>query len=472
MIKETIEKIKQGRLKSARVVEESLKKARQGQSRYNSYITILDEKAMQRADYIDDCVKKGEDPGPLAGIPVAVKDNMLYRGTPMTCASEMLRNYISPYTATAVKKLLEAGAVIVAKTNMDEFAMGSSGETSAFGPVRNPIDTERIPGGSSSGSAAAVAAGEVMGALGSDTGGSVRQPASMCGVVGLKPTYGMVSRYGLSAFASSLDQIGPLTGKVEDAARILKVIAGFDQKDSTSVDIGVSDYVKDVDKGVDGLKVGIPKEYMGEGLSGEVRQRVENTAQKLERKGARIREISLKSAEYAVAVYYIIGPAEASANLARYDGIRYGLRPGNSKNLKEQYKKARKEGFGAEVKRRIMLGTYVLSSGYYDEYYSKAQRVRKLIKEDFDEAFSGVDLILSPTTPTTAFKLGEKSDDLIGMYMSDVYTVSCNLAGIPAISVPAGKDSAGLPIGCQLISPSFGEALLFRGARQIEKFYE
>jgi aspartyl-tRNA(Asn)/glutamyl-tRNA(Gln) amidotransferase subunit A len=354
---------------------------------------------------------------------------------------------------------------------MDEFAMGSSGETSAFGPTKNPIDPDRIPGGSSSGSAASVAAGQVIGALGSDTGGSIRQPASMCGVVGLKPTYGLVSRYGLVAFASSLDQIGPFTKTVEDSAEIFNVIAGNDPKDSTSLTIDIPDCIDGINNGVEGMKIGIPKEYMSEGISDEVKARIEKTAAELKKAGAQIKEISLPHTKYAVSTYYIIAPAEASANLARYDGVKYGYRTPDPENLLSEYKLSRAEGFGPEVKRRIMIGTYALSSGYYDAYYLKAQKVRTLMKNDFDNAFNEVDLILGPTSPTTAFKIGEKTEDPLQMYLSDIYTISSNLIGIPGINVPAGKDSNGLPIGAQLMGPYCSEKIMFRAAAQIEKFY-
>jgi aspartyl-tRNA(Asn)/glutamyl-tRNA(Gln) amidotransferase subunit A len=349
--------------------------------------------------------------------------------------------------------------------------MGSSGETSAYGPTKNPVDITRIPGGSSSGSAASVKAGQVLGSLGSDTGGSIRQPAAMCGVVGLKPTYGLVSRYGLVAFASSLDQIGPFAATVEDAAIILNVISGYDPKDSTSLDIAKKDYTKDINKGVEGMVFGVPEEYMGEGLSDSIRERVTETVKELEKNGAKIKRVSLPHTKYAVATYYIVAPAEASANLARYDGVKYGYRSDNADELIEEYIKSRQEGFGPEVKRRIMIGTYALSAGYYEAYYVKAQKVRTLIKQDYEKAFKEVDLIISPTSPTTAFKLGEKFNDPLQMYLSDIYTISCNLAGVPGLSLPAGTDSAGLPVGIQLTGDYLSEEKILRGARAIEGLY-
>ncbi len=467
-IKETTEKIKKKEISCVEVLDEYLPKLHSSQKKLNSFITILADRAKEKAKQLD----SGKKSGPLTGIPMAIKDNMLLDGTPTTCGSKILKNYISPYTATAVKKLEEAGAIIVGKTNMDEFAMGSSGENSAYGPTKNPVDLERIPGGSSSGSAAAVKEGQVLGSLGSDTGGSIRQPAAMCGIVGMKPTYGLVSRYGLVAFASSLDQIGPFAQNTEDAAIILNVIAGYDPKDSTSLKTKIPDYSAEINKGVQGLTFGIPKEYMAEGLSDEIRERIENTAKKLRNLGAKIKEVSLPHTKYAVSVYYIVAPAEASANLARYDGVRYGYRTSISEDLLSTYKISRQHGFGSEVKRRIMIGTYALSSGYYEAYYLKAQKVRTLMKMDFEKVFKEVDLILSPTSPCVAFKIGEKTDDPLQMYLSDIYTISCNLVGIPGINIPAGVDIKGLPIGAQLMGPYFSEKILLRAARQIEKIHE
>ncbi len=473
-IRAVVEKIKSGEMSCSELLQEYLPKIQDGQEKLNSYISLFPERAISKAKKLDESLAAGNEAGSMAGIPVAIKDNMHLEGSPATCGSKILDSYISPYTTTAVKKLEEAGAVIIGKTNMDQFAMGSSGETSYYGPTKNPKDLSRIPGGSSSGSAAVVADGQVLGSLGSDTGGSIRQPAAMCGVVGMKPTYGLVSRYGLIAFASSLDQIGPFADNVEDAALMLNVIAGYDPKDSTSYKYKdkIPDFVAETKKDIKGYKFGIPREYMAEGLSDEIRNRIEDTAKKLEKAGAEIKEVSLPLTKYAVAVYYIIAPAEASANLARYDGVKYGYRTPVPKDLLDEYISSRQEGFGSEVKRRIMLGTYALSSGYYDAYYLKAQKVRTLMKQDFEKVFNDVDVILSPTTPSTAFKLGEKTEDPLQMYLSDIYTISCNLIGIPAISIPAGVDSEGLPIGVQLMCPWLEDGRLFRAAGAIEKIYE
>ncbi|MFC2061846.1 Asp-tRNA(Asn)/Glu-tRNA(Gln) amidotransferase subunit GatA [Elusimicrobiota bacterium] len=473
-IKDSVKKVKNKEISCTELLNEYLPKIQEGQEKLNNYITLLTDRAKDRASQLDEIINSGKDTGPLAGIPIAIKDNMMLEDTPTTCGSKILKNYISPYTATVVEKLEQAGAVIVGKTNMDEFAMGSSGETSHFGPVKNPHDPERIPGGSSSGSAASVADGQVMGSLGSDTGGSIRQPAAMCGVVGMKPTYGLVSRYGLVAFASSLDQIGPFAATVEDAAVILDVIAGYDPKDSTSYDMGDKklDCASKTGEGIKGAKIGIPKEYMTEGLSPEILERLEYTMKELEKKGAEIIDVSLPLTKYAVSVYYIVAPAEASANLARYDGVKYGYRTPQPEDLLAEYKKSRQEGFGPEVKRRIMLGTYALSSGYYDAYYLKAQKVRTKMSEDFKKVFNEIDFILSPTTPSTAFKIGEKADDPLQMYLSDIYTISCNLTGLPGINIPAGKDSQGLPVGLQLISSWLNDENLFAAAREMEKIHE
>jgi len=393
---------------------------------------------------------------------------MVTKGVRTTAGSKTLENFIPPYDCTAVARLEAAGAVVLGKMNCDEFAMGSSNENSAYGPVRNPRDTSRVPGGSSGGSAAAVAAGTAVATLGSDTGGSIRQPASFCGVVGLMPTYGRVSRYGLIAFASSLDHIGPLTKTVKDAAILLRVIAGRDPLDSTSADVLVPDYEADLAKPVRGLKIGVPKEYFGEGLEAEVRAAVEAGIAKLRSAGCEIVPISLPHTAYAIPTYYVIATAEASANLARYDGVRYGYRAKNARSLAEMYRKSRDEGFGPEVKRRIMLGTYALSSGYYDAYYLKAQRVRTLLTRDFEQAFQKVDAIVTPTAPTPAFKLGEKSDDPLSMYLADIYTVTADLAGIPGISVPCGQGQSGLPIGLQVLGRHFDESTVLRVASAIE----
>ncbi|QTL99031.1 Asp-tRNA(Asn)/Glu-tRNA(Gln) amidotransferase subunit GatA [Iocasia frigidifontis] len=425
-----------------------------------AYVSLTRDEAYQRA---------GEDlTGSLAGIPLAIKDNMSTEGIKTTCSSNILNNYRPPYDATVVKKLKEAGAIMLGKANMDEFAMGSSTENSGFFKTHNPWNLDHAPGGSSGGSAAAVAAGEAAGALGSDTGGSIRQPAAYCGVVGLKPTYGNVSRYGLVAFASSLDQIGPITKDVKDSAILLNAITGHDPMDSTSVKIDKPDYTEFIKEDVKGLKIGLPEEYFSLEINSEVKESVLTAVKKMEEAGAIVEEVSLPSAEYALAAYYIIAPAEASSNLARYDGVRYGFRSEQASNVSEMFTTTRNQGFGDEVKRRIMLGTYVLSSGYYDAYYLKAQKVRTLIKEDFDKLFKEYDLLISPTTPTTAFKLGEMSDPL-EMYQMDIFTVPINIAGIPAISLPSGFDSAGLPIGLQIMGPHFGEGKILQAAYTLEQ---
>ncbi len=432
----------------------------------NAYITVTPDLALEMARAADARIRAGE-AGPLTGIPVGLKDLLVTKGVRTTCASRILENFVPPYDGTAVARLREAGAVFLGKLNLDEFAMGSSNETSAFGPVRNPWDPERVPGGSSGGSAAAVAAGLAAATLGSDTGGSIRQPAALCGVVGLKPTYGRVSRYGLVAFASSLDQIGPLTWDVADAAWLFQAIAGHDPLDSTSIDRPVPDLAA-LEPDVRGLKVGVPREYFVEGLDPEVEAAVRRAIGVLEAQGAEVREVSLPHTEYAVATYYLIAPAEASSNLARYDGVKYGLRvPGE--DLIDTYRKTRAAGFGAEVKRRIMLGTYALSAGYYDAYYLKAQRVRARIAEDFRRAFAEVDVIACPTTPTPAFRLGEKVDDPLQMYLNDIFTIPANLAGLPGISVPCGVTEAGLPVGFQLLAGAFEEETLLRAAYAYEQ---
>ncbi|MGH9579727.1 MAG: Asp-tRNA(Asn)/Glu-tRNA(Gln) amidotransferase subunit GatA [Terriglobales bacterium] len=434
----------------------------------HAYLTLSKERALAQADRVDAMAEKGDPLPPLAGVPVAVKDVMVTRGVRSTAGSKVLQHYFPPYDCTAVARLEAAGAVVLGKTNCDEFAMGSSNENSAYGPVRNPRDTSRVPGGSSGGSAAAVAAGMAVAALGSDTGGSIRQPASFCGVVGLMATYGRVSRYGLIAFASSLDHIGPLTRTVEDAALVLGHIAGRDPRDATSADLPVPDYGSELQQPVRGLRLGVPKEYFSEGLDPEVRAAVEAAIQKLARAGCEVVPISLPHTAYAIPTYYVVATAEASSNLARFDGVRYGFRSRDGKNLSEMYRKTRDQGFGAEVKRRIMLGTYVLSAGYYDAYYLKAQRVRTLLTRDFDEAFAKVDAIVTPTSPTPAFKLGEKADDPLAMYLADIYTVTADLAGIPGISVPCGKSSLGLPIGVQIFARHFDEVTMLRVANAVE----
>ncbi len=434
-----------------------------------AYLTQCKDRAMAKAMEMDALATKGEKLPPLGGVPVGIKDVMVTRGVRTTAGSKILGNYIPPYDCTAVARMEAAGAVVLGKMNCDEFAMGSSNENSAFRAVHNPRDLSRVPGGSSGGSAAAVAADMAVVTLGSDTGGSIRQPASFCGVVGLKPTYGRVSRYGLIAFASSLDHIGPLGKTVKDVATVLGVIAGRDPMDATSADLPVPDYVAELDKPVRGLKIGVAKEYLGEGLDPEVRAAVANAIEKLSKLGCEIVEISLPHTEYAISAYYIIATAEASSNLARFDGVRYGYRSGDGRTLSEMYRRTRDQGFGAEVKRRIMLGTYALSAGYYDAYYLKAQKVRTLLTRDFDEAFKKVDAIVAPTSPTVAFKLGEKVDDPLAMYLADIYTVTANIAGIPGISVPCGETKDKLPIGLQIFGKHFDEGTVLRVAAAYER---
>ena len=438
----------------------------------NAYISVDATGALAQADAIDQRRERGEPLGPLAGIPLALKDVLCVRGGRTTCGSRILENYIAPYDATAVARLRDADTVFVGKTNMDEFAMGSSCENSYFGPTRNPRDPERVPGGSSGGAAAAVAADATVLALGTDTGGSVRQPAGYCGVVGLKPTYGRVSRYGLVAYASSLDQIGPVTKDVEDAALLLQACAGYDPRDSTSIDAPVPDYRAELKNGVQGLKIGLAQEHFPAALDDEIAAAAHNAARALAEAGAEIIDLELPVAghpEYCIGTYYLIAMGEASANLSRYDGIKYGHRTADSTDLQELYFQSRSEGFGAEVKRRIMLGTYALSAGYYDAYYRKAQQVRTLIREDFARAFAACDILLSPVAPTTAFRLGEQLDDPLQMYLNDIYTASVNLAGIPGISVPFATGADGLPIGVQLLAPPLQEARLLRMAHALEQ---
>ena len=434
-----------------------------------AYLILSKNRAMETAGRIDRLVAQGADLPPLGGVPVGIKDVMVTRGVRSTAGSKILGNYIPPYDCTAVARMEAAGAIVLGKLNCDEFAMGSSNENSAFHPVRNPRDTSRVPGGSSGGSAAAVAAGMAVVALGSDTGGSIRQPASFCGVVGLMPTYGRVSRYGLIAFASSLDHIGPLARTVKDAAIVLRTIAGRDPVDSTSADVPVPNYVAELEKPIRGLKIGVAKEYFGEGLDSEVRNAVETAIEKLRSLGCEIVPVSLPHTEYAIPTYYIVATAEASSNLARFDGVRYGYRARNARALSDMYRRSRDEGFGAEVKRRIMLGTYALSAGYYDAYYLKAQKVRTLLTRDFDEAFKKVDAIVTPTSPTAAFKLGEKVNDPLAMYLADIYTVTADLAGIPGISIPCGETHEKLPIGLQILGRHFDEATILRVAHAYEQ---
>jgi len=434
----------------------------------NAFISVFPEAALAQARDVDQRLRQGR-AGKLAGMVIAVKDNIALRGRPVTCGSRILETYISPYDATVVQRLRAEDAIFIGKTNMDEFAMGSSTENSYFGPARNPYDPERVPGGSSGGSAVAVAAALVPTALGSDTGGSIRQPAALCGVVGLKPTYGRVSRFGLVAFASSLDQIGPITRSVADCALLLEVISGHDPRDSTSANVPVPEYRPYLNGQIKGLRVGLPREYFAEGLNPEVRDGITKAVQELQGAGATLEDISLPHTDYAIATYYIVATAEASSNLARYDGARYGYRAPEAKTLEEMYTKSRSQGFGTEVKRRIMLGTFVLSAGYYEAYYGKALKVRTLIKRDFDRAFEKCDVLITPTSPTTAFKLGEKIEDPLTMYLSDIYTVSVNLAGLPGISVPCGVDSKGLPIGLQIVAKPFDEGKVLQVASFLEK---
>ena len=464
---ETARAVREGRIEAARLAERVLDRARRLNGALGLFVTLRGQDFIDEAAAIDSRRRGGERLPPLAGVPIVIKDNIVTRRAPTTCGSRILEPFSPPYDATAAARLLGAGALLLGKANLDEFAMGSSNENSAFGAVRNPWDRERVPGGSSGGSAACVSAGLVGAALGSDTGGSVRQPAALCGVVGMKPTYGRVSRYGLVAFGSSLDQIGPLTRSVEDNAAVLGLIAGADEHDSTCADVPVPDYAADSAKGTEGLRIGVPREYFGAGLDPEVEAAVRSAVTALERLGARISEISLPHTEYAVPAYYIVATAEASSNLARYDGVRYGLRVGGT-TLRGMYSATRSRGFGPEVKRRIMLGTYVLSAGYIEAYYLKASRVRSLIRRDFDEAFRGIDLIVTPTTPSPAFRLGEKIDDPLEMYLSDIYTVTMNLAGVPALSMPCGFTRGGLPIGCQIVGPPFSESTIYRAARALE----
>jgi aspartyl-tRNA(Asn)/glutamyl-tRNA(Gln) amidotransferase subunit A len=457
-------------LSSVELTTGTLARIRQVDERIGSFLLVDDAGALSAAKASDERRAKGGALGPLDGVPVALKDIFCTRGVATTCASKMLVRFVPPYDATATAKLRDAGAVIVGKLNMDEFAMGSSNENSAFGPVRNPWDLARTPGGSSGGSAAAVAARLVYGALGTDTGGSIRQPAALTGTVGLKPTYGRVSRSGVIAFASSLDQVGPFARTVRDAAIQLGAVAGPDPLDSTSIPAPVPDYLAGIEDGARGLTLGVPKEYFVAGMDPEVEASVRAAIETYRSLGATIREISLPHTEHAVATYYLVATAEASSNLARYDGVRYGFRAENARGLVDMYARTRAEGFGDEVKRRIMLGTYALSAGYYDAYYLKAQKVRTLIKRDFDRAFAdGVDAVLTPTSPTPAFKLGERTADPMQMYLADIFTISCNLAGLPGLSLPAGFTRSGLPIGLQLLGQPLGEPTLLRAARAFER---
>jgi aspartyl-tRNA(Asn)/glutamyl-tRNA(Gln) amidotransferase subunit A len=434
----------------------------------NAFLALCPDRAFAQADRVDQMVARGEELPPLAGLPLAVKDVLSTHGVPTTCGSRILENYRPPYDATAVDRLERAGAVVLGKTNCDEFAMGSSNENSAYGPVRNPVAPDRVPGGSSGGSAAAVAARLAVAALGTDTGGSVRQPGALCGITALMPTYGRISRYGLIAFASSLDRIGPMTANVADAAALLGVMAGSDPADATCAAVPFPDYAAEIERPVAGLRIGVPREYFGEGMDPEVRTKVEAAIARLERLGCRRVELHMPHTAYAIATYYLIATAEASSNLARYDGVRYGLRV-PAESLSEMYRKTRGAGFGAEVKRRIMLGTYALSTGYYEAYYLKAQKVRSLIARDFREAFQKADLLVTPTSPVPAFRLGERVDDPLAMYLADIYTVTGSLAGVPGISVPCGRTKEGLPVGLQIFGPHFGEGRVLALAHAFER---
>jgi len=461
--------IRRREVASVEAVEDLFDRIERYDPRLHAYLSTDREAALRRAEEVDRALDRGEDPGRLAGVPVAVKDNICTTDFPTTCASRILENFVPPYDAHVVQRLRREGAVLVGKTNLDEFAMGSSTENSAFGPTRNPWDLERTPGGSSGGSAAAVAADLCHLSLGSDTGGSVRQPAALCGVVGLKPTYGRVSRYGLVAFASSLDQIGPITKDVRDAALMLEVIGGHDPRDSTCAPAPAEPYLARVEEPLGEVRVGVPAEYFGEGLDPEVERAVRQGLEVLKGLGARVADISLPHTDYAVSTYYIVAPAEASSNLARYDGVHYGFRDTSARDIISMYARTRSRGFGPEVQRRILLGTYALSSGYYDAYYLKASRVRRLIRDDFQAAFRKVDCIVCPTSPVPAFRLGERVENPLEMYLSDVFTISANLAGIPGVSVPCGFTRSGLPVGMQILGPAFQEARILQVARAYER---
>ena len=467
-IQETLNKIVTGKLKAEDNLNYYLVNCKKKQE-LNAFISILEQSAKQKAAEIDSSVRNGNKIGKLAGTIIAVKDIINIKGTITTCGSKILENFRSPYDATVISRLKNEDVIIIGKTNMDEFAMGSSTESSYFNVTRNPVDQSRVPGGSSGGSAVAVAADMAQVSIGTDTGGSIRQPAAFTGVVGLKPSYGRVSRYGLIAYASSLDQIGTFSKNVNDSAFLLQIIAGYDEKDSTSADIEVPDYTAALNVDVKGMKIGIPQEYFGKGLDKEIKERIFTVLDHLKNSGAIIKEISLAHSDYGIAAYYIIATSEASSNLARYDSIRYGYRNKNQEDLTRTYMESRHEGFGEEVRRRIMLGTYALSAGYYDAYYKKALQVRRLIKNDFDKAFKEVDCIITPTTPTTAFKIGEKIEDPLSMYLMDIYTVTANLAGICGINIPVGNNSCGLPIGLQILADHFKEENLFKLGDYIER---
>jgi aspartyl-tRNA(Asn)/glutamyl-tRNA(Gln) amidotransferase subunit A len=470
-IQQAADAMRTGDLIAVQLLDAVLDQAGQTEAELHTYLTIDREGAREAAVEADAAFERGDDRSPLQGIPLAVKDNMVTRGVETTAGSQVLAGYLPPYDATAVTKLRDAGAVIVGKTNLDEFAMGSSTENSAYGPTRNPWDTDRVPGGSSGGSAASVAAGSALAALGSDTGGSIRQPASLCGVVGMKPTYGLVSRYGLIAFASSLDQIGPITRTVGDAVTVLEAIAGHDPFDSTSFRGPVPKFGADLDRGVEGVRIGVVRELSGDGIDDEVLQAFTTALDGLQDAGAEVMDVSLPSSDYALSSYYLIAPAECSANLARFDGVRYGNRVDGS-TVEEMMGRTRRAGFGPEVTRRVLLGTYALSAGYYDAFYGQAQKVRTLVIRDFAAAYEQVDVLVSPTSPTTAFRLGERTQDPLSMYMSDICTIPSNLAGEPSISVPVGLDAEGLPIGFQVMAPALDERMLFRVAAEIERHAE
>ena len=468
-VHELQQKLKNKEITIKEIMESYCNRINEKEPEVEAFVTTSLDEAKSKAEKIQEKIENGENLGKYAGIPIGIKDNLCVKGTRTTCSSKMLENFVSPYDATVIEKLKDENIISLGKLNMDEFAMGSSTESSYFKKTKNPWNLNKVPGGSSGGSAAAVSANMVPWALGSDTGGSIRQPASLCGVVGLKPTYGLVSRYGLVAFASSLDQIGPITKDVRDSAMLLNLIAGHDEKDTTSEDIEKKDYTKALKNDVKGLKIGVPKEFFGEGINDEVKKELTKAIETYKELGAEVEEFSLDVAKYALATYYIIACAEASSNLGRFDGIRYGYRTPNYSNLKEIYKKSRSEGFGAEVKRRIILGTYVLSSGYYDAYYKKAQQVRTLVSNEFSKAFEKYDVILTPTSPVTAFDIGEKSNNPLEMYLADICTVSINIAGIPAISIPCGVDGRGMPVGMQLIGNKFEEEKILNAAYTFEQ---
>ncbi|GBD85448.1 glutamyl-tRNA(Gln) amidotransferase subunit A [bacterium BMS3Abin02] len=470
-VRQAADMLRSGETSAVELLEAVREQAARTEAELHAYLTLDHEGARAAASAADQSFGRGEDLGPLQGIPIAVKDNMVTRGVETTAGSQVLSGYIPPYDATVVRRLRAAGAVIVGKTNLDEFAMGSSTENSAYGPSRNPWDTDRVPGGSSGGSAVTVAAGSALAALGSDTGGSIRQPASLCGVVGMKPTYGLVSRYGLIAFASSLDQIGPITRTVEDSVSVFETITGHDPMDATSYRGDVPEFRSGLDEGVSGVRIGVVRELSGEGIEPDVLDAFTRLVDRLTDAGAGVVEVSLPSTEYALSTYYLIAPAECSANLARFDGVRYGNRV-DGRTVEEMMARTRHAGFGPEVTRRVLLGTYALSAGYYDAFYGQAQRVRTLVIRDFTEAYAIVDVLISPTSPTTAFTLGARTQDPLSMYMSDICTIPSNLAGDPSISVPAGVDTKGLPVGFQVMAPALGERMLFRVAAEVERLAE